>query len=55
MTLVEVAPRILMTEDPDVAAAVASALQETGISVIEAAGAIRRLELRRGRPRGVRR
>ena len=44
VTLVEVAPRILMTEDPDVAAAVASALQETGISVIEAAGAIRRFE-----------
>ena len=44
VTLVEVAPRILMTEDPDVAAAVATALQETGISVIEAAGAIRRFE-----------
>ena len=35
VALVEVAPRILMTEDPDVAAVVAGALEETGISVIE--------------------
>jgi pyruvate/2-oxoglutarate dehydrogenase complex dihydrolipoamide dehydrogenase (E3) component len=44
VALVEVAPRILMTEDPDVAAVVAGALRETGISVIEAAGTISRFE-----------
>lgn len=44
VTLVEVAPRILLTEDPDVAGAVASALEETGISVIEGAGSIQRFE-----------
>ena len=44
VTLVEVAPRILMTEDPDVAAVVASALRERRISVIEGAGTIARFE-----------
>jgi pyruvate/2-oxoglutarate dehydrogenase complex dihydrolipoamide dehydrogenase (E3) component len=44
VALVEVAPRILMTEDPEVAAVVGDALEESGISVIEGAGTISRFE-----------
>jgi pyruvate/2-oxoglutarate dehydrogenase complex dihydrolipoamide dehydrogenase (E3) component len=40
VTLFEAAPRILMTEDPDVAATVAAALRASGIQVIKDAGKI---------------
>ena len=42
--LVEVAPRILMTEDREVSEAVRAALAESGIEVIENAGTIDRFE-----------
>ncbi len=51
VTLFEAAPRILMTEDQDVAAAVSGALAASGIQVLESAGTIDRLE---ARPAGVR-
>ena len=41
VTLFEAAPRILMSEDDDVAAAVAAALRASGIHVLEDAGAIK--------------
>ena len=44
VTLFEAAPRILMSEDNDVAAAVSQALVTSGIQVLEDAGAIDRLE-----------
>src|SRR4029077_18125956 len=44
ITLFEAAPRILMSEDEDVAAAVSGALASSGIEVLENAGAIDRLE-----------
>ena len=44
ITLFEAAPRILMSEDQDVAAAVSGALATSGIEVLENAGAIDRLE-----------
>ena len=44
VTLFEAAPRILMTEDQDVAAAVSEALATSGIEVLEHAGTIDRLE-----------
>ena len=44
VTLFEAAPRILMTEDEDVAAAVSEALAASGIEVLENAGTIDRLE-----------
>ncbi len=43
-TLFEAAPRILMSEDEDVAAAVSQALATSGIEVLENAGTIDRLE-----------
>ena len=42
--LIEVAPRILMTEDRDVSEAVAAALAASGVQVIEDAGVIDRFE-----------
>lgn len=42
--LIEVAPRILMTEDRDVSEAVAAALAASGVQVIEDAGIIDRFE-----------
>ena len=44
ITLFEAAPRILMSEDEDVASAVNEALAVTGIEILENAGAIDRLE-----------
>ncbi len=44
VTLFEAGPRILMSEDLDVATAVASALQASGIQVLEDGGTIERLE-----------
>ncbi len=44
VTLFEAAPRILMTEDQDVAAAVSEALATSGIEVLEQAGTIDRLQ-----------
>ncbi len=44
VTLFEAAPRILMTEDTDVAAAVSEALATSGIQVLENAGTIDRLQ-----------
>ena len=44
VTLFEAAPRILMSEDEDVAAAVSEALAASGIEVLENAGPIDRLE-----------
>ncbi len=44
VTLFEAAPRILMSEDQDVAAAVSGALAASGIQVLENAGTIDRLE-----------
>ena len=51
VTLFEAAPRILMTEDEDVATEISEALARSGIQVLENAGTIDRLE--RG-PAGVR-
>ncbi len=51
VTLFEAAPRILMSEDEDVAAAVGEALATSGIQVLENAGTIDRLE---SSPGGVR-
>jgi dihydrolipoamide dehydrogenase len=42
--VVEAAPRILMSEDRDVSAAVRDALQASGIEIVEGAGAIDRFE-----------
>jgi len=42
--LIEVAPRILMTEDRDVSEAVAAALAASGVQVVEGAGTIGRFE-----------
>ncbi len=42
--LVEVAPRILMSEDEDVSSAVRSALAASGVQIIEGAGTIERFE-----------
>jgi pyruvate/2-oxoglutarate dehydrogenase complex dihydrolipoamide dehydrogenase (E3) component len=42
--LVEVAPRILMTEDRDVSEAVAAALAASGVQIVEDAGTIDRFE-----------
>ncbi len=44
VTLFEAAPRILMSEDEDVSAAVSGALATSGIEVLENAGTIDRLE-----------
>jgi pyruvate/2-oxoglutarate dehydrogenase complex dihydrolipoamide dehydrogenase (E3) component len=44
VTLFEAAPRILMSEDDDVAVAVGAALRTSGIQVLENAGAIERFE-----------
>ena len=44
VTIFEAAPRILMSEDHDVAAAVGAALQTSGIQVLEQAGTIERFE-----------
>ena len=44
VTIFEAAPRILMSEDHDVAAAVRAALQASGIRVFEQAGTIERFE-----------
>jgi pyruvate/2-oxoglutarate dehydrogenase complex dihydrolipoamide dehydrogenase (E3) component len=44
VTLYEAAPRILMSEDDDVAAAVSAALRSSGIEVLEDAGTIERFE-----------
>ena len=44
VTLYEAAPRILMSEDDDVAASVGAALKASGIEVLEDAGAIERFE-----------
>ena len=44
VTLFEAAPRILMTEDEDVAQAVRIAMQASGIDVLENAGTIERFE-----------
>jgi pyruvate/2-oxoglutarate dehydrogenase complex dihydrolipoamide dehydrogenase (E3) component len=44
VTLFEAAPRILMSEDEDVAAAVSQALSRSGIQVLQNAGKIDRLE-----------
>ncbi|MBV9166637.1 MAG: NAD(P)/FAD-dependent oxidoreductase [Solirubrobacterales bacterium] len=51
VVLFEAAPRILMTEDPDVAAEMAAALEASGIEVVEDAGRIERFE---GSENGVR-
>ena len=42
--LVEVAPRILMSEDEDVSAAVSAALAASGVRIVEDAGSIERFE-----------
>ena len=44
VTLFEAAPRILMSEDEQVAAAMSTALQASGVSVLEDAGTIERFE-----------
>ncbi len=44
VTLFEAAPRILMSEDEDVAAAVSAALRTSGINVLENAGTIERFD-----------
>jgi pyruvate/2-oxoglutarate dehydrogenase complex dihydrolipoamide dehydrogenase (E3) component len=44
VTLFEAAPRILMSEDEDVSAAVGAALRESGIEVLEQAGTIGRFD-----------
>ena len=44
VTLFEAAPRILMSEDEQVSAAVGAALRESGVEVLEAAGTIERFE-----------
>ncbi len=44
VTLFEAAPRILMSEDDDVASTVADALARSGIEVLEGAGTIERFE-----------
>jgi dihydrolipoamide dehydrogenase len=44
VSLFEAAPRILMSEDDDVAAAVRAALQSSGMEVLEDAGTIERFE-----------
>lgn len=44
VTLYEAAPRILMSEDDDVAAAVGAALKASGIEVLEDAGTIERFD-----------
>ena len=44
VTLFEAAPRILMSEDPDVAATVSAALSASGIHVLADAGSIERFE-----------
>ena len=44
VVLFEAAPRILMSEDPDVAATVGAALQASGVQVLEDAGTIERFE-----------
>jgi pyruvate/2-oxoglutarate dehydrogenase complex dihydrolipoamide dehydrogenase (E3) component len=44
VTVFELAPRILMSEDADVAAAITSALRSGGLEVIDDAGAIERFE-----------
>jgi pyruvate/2-oxoglutarate dehydrogenase complex dihydrolipoamide dehydrogenase (E3) component len=44
VTLLEAAPRILMTEDQDVSVAVRSALEASGIDIVENAGTIERFE-----------
>lgn len=44
VTLYEAAPRILMSEDEEVAAAVSAALQASGIQVLENAGTIERFD-----------
>ena len=44
VTVFEAAPRILMSEDEDVAAAVSTALQASGMRILEDAGAIERFE-----------
>jgi pyruvate/2-oxoglutarate dehydrogenase complex dihydrolipoamide dehydrogenase (E3) component len=44
VTLFEAAPRILMSEDEDVAAAVGAALRASGIEVLENAGTIERFD-----------
>ncbi len=44
VTLYEAAPRILMSEDDDVAAAVSAALQASGIEILEDGGTIERFE-----------
>ena len=44
VTLVEVAPRILMSEDEDVSTAVGAGLAGSGVQVVEDAGAIERFE-----------
>ena len=44
VTLFEAAPRILMSEDDDIASAVSAALQALGIRVLEEAGTIERFE-----------
>lgn len=42
--LVEVSPRILMTEDDDVSRCVAGALAASGVDIVEGAGAVERFE-----------
>ena len=44
VTLVEVAPRILMSEDEDVSKVVSAGLAGSGVQVVEGAGAIERFE-----------
>src|SRR5205814_838549 len=44
VTLFEAAPRILMSEDEQVAAAMSTALQASGVRVLEDAGTIERFE-----------
>ncbi len=52
--LVEVAPRILMSEDEDVSAAVGAALAASGVRIVEDAGSIERFERSDGGVRLVR-
>src|SRR6202042_2080647 len=52
--IVEVAPRILMTEDEDVSAAVGAALAASGVRIVEDAGSIERFERSDGGVRLVR-
>ncbi len=44
VTLFEAAPRILMSEDDQVAAAMSAALQESGVEILEHAGTIERFD-----------